>query len=408
MSRLCSKCHREFSGIYVHLLTWHLKQKRYICGRCWHWPKKGNGEVTGRGYIWVAYFILMFLLFGLLSLEDHMKRQGWQELETISVDELNNGKLAKLEGTINAGKGVIVLDGKEQGGGKGADYWVWNEDAIFIFTDGSSNLTVKCCDYYDIASGRHPSSHRSETEGTNYQGGDEVVIVGTLEQEGDETWFSLLWMGPDEEELESSALGSMICLSLGTLFVLLAFFIANRRGRIHDKLMAGVVAADWTWGPSKRNGRGDWRRNSDYIRGYLTFLAVLGTASTLLAFFYKSGYEPNTQRELEMFYYLWLLLLMGVGLLLFILNLLTGIFYKKPRYAPAGVKFSAKGIHLFSPHPAFVGKEFVSWNMLGSKVGSLKGRDFLGWGLDHESRTTLKELNRDNRERLFREREELS
>ncbi len=238
----CANCHGEFRGRYTQHMIWCKNDDMYVCEVCW----KGHcNEGHGKGSknigwntlsivlfpgIFIIILVLPFLIPGFIDI--HI-RSKWDGIETVSVTEVSDGELVRLEGNINESAETIAIGRKE-----GRKDWAWDDDSEFRFNDSSGSVRVTTERYYDIEDGPHPPVNEKDSDGSAYLGGDRVIIIGYAEVNGNSTAILLLWMGTDGDDVKPS---SGLYIGMGFLSVIIAVSfvfvlrILAKRNKLHEK-----------------------------------------------------------------------------------------------------------------------------------------------------------------------------
>ncbi len=361
MSIVCGKCHREFKGIYALFMFRKAKGKIFHCKTCYT-PFDGDTSKVGILFPVLLILSLFTLGFACIILVDAIKRAEWEDLEKTPIDEVEEGKLSRIEGILNTTSGFVVLGGEEVPSGRAGYRWEWDDSARFKLTDRTGTLTVVTDEYYDIANGLHATPEARRTHTKIYHDQDRVIIIGTL----DDGIFHLLWVGPNEEEMGPDFSGVIWWSGLGSIMVFLLILDEGIKRRKHRKSTGKQEVFDLKKYWMNQDPNIQWKKNFHFGLFALNSILLVFIPVTLFVFFLLGLPEAHTQRTRGGGMSAGLI----VGICLASIALLriagppeeTKILARgSPTLTPFMVGISEQGIYMFSPHPAFTYHGLIPW-----------------------------------------------
>ena len=383
MSQVCGHCHRGFLGKYALWLVWCKVDEIYVCPRCWKKVcKSGHGEGKlnqGENLYVKSLLASIFLFIGLcifaMGFMEVEKKERWDALETTPTNELVEGKLVRVEGEISGEPGKEALGVKLDGDGD----WIWDESAVFKLADANGTVTVVVQGYDTIRDGPHPAPYTdSANDPYVYETGDEVIVIGEVDVQGNTTLINLQWLGSNDESLELHLIVKLGLWSLGLILLTVpvkALVVpALRRNYRHGKAIKGVYPKNIHETGERMDSRLNWVNTdalgpenlwdhitlASVLMAVILVLCVLTTASGV--FCLGSG-----------FYLAFILVAM--------------IYFVSPGESQRPDKLAVTPLGLIcfynSPVVAYLreGKDFIPWSKLRSIRIDELGRGLESWTL---------------------------
>jgi len=375
MSTICGHCHREFPFRYTALMIWCRKDELYVCRRCWE-EKCGEGHGKGdenrnwhplRMFIVVTIGLLLLAPFAVYGVLDIGMRTSWSRLGTTRVADVEEGDIVLLKGFINASADKVAIGGKEHHSDNN-DYWVWNEDDEFMFSDDSGSAWVTTERFYEIEDGYHRAPNEKYTDARVYKGQDDIIIVGKVangkggDQGGDDgnRTIYLLWAGKSRDDI-APAFGSYLRVGGVLLFIAVVYgYVVNRsrkRGKLHRNKTAGVLPRTIPGG-GKMDSRLEWKSNVKLPRSLgLVTRALYPVIGVLIIWAAVLFFRPHSTRD-------YLFLCFGVGMIATVTAIMSfEPFYERNVLRPQQIAASEKGVHFFYDNPviALLRDELIAW-----------------------------------------------
>ncbi len=192
MGTICGHCNRRFPSTYSPLMIWCRPDEMYVCRRCWE-DVCGEGHGKGdkntgwhpmKSFLFICAILSMVWAFAFFSVMDIYVRSDWNGLETTDISELPESGVVKLEGTIMGSYDDIEISGQESSS-KSGNNWKWYTNETFMLNDTTGSVKVTTELYYAIEDGPHAAPNRDNTDATVYRGGDRIVVVGRVEEDGE-------------------------------------------------------------------------------------------------------------------------------------------------------------------------------------------------------------------------------
>lgn len=277
----CGNCGRSYSRFSPANNRWCATDKLLFCARCSQYRKVlcpicGNklsflaGQLFTLGLTFGALGLVLLGLF----LPSMFSQLAINNMPTTSLEALSpstHGQV-KVEGTIAAGQGVVI-SGYDQSEGGGNYQWVWLTLNNFNLTDNNATVLVDVSglsNEQDIFGS--PQSPPGEPDGSQFEAGDYVGLIGTLGAEGNRTVLyatSITDHPPDYYPAVLVPLYLTLPMAVPGLGALgTGVYLGSRRLKAHEAtLRASGRAARWKEVPSPPpNESVAWLPNPDLNR----------------------------------------------------------------------------------------------------------------------------------------------
>jgi hypothetical protein len=195
----------------------------------------------------VALFLALvgptILPFGLVAGFDIGMASHYSRLGVTEIGDLAEGVPSKVFVNLDSA-GPVALGGAEFETDEGWS-WEWNRSDVFEAVDQTGRLRVSLGEYYHIEPTAHPAPWGSHGVGSVYLRGDAVSLYGSLRREGNQTIFSLVYIGPGDW-LPRIDLGSVAVLAFVASSISLpaawGWLVAGRRRASHVRSTDGLSA----------------------------------------------------------------------------------------------------------------------------------------------------------------------
>ncbi len=393
MGTICGHCNRRFPSTYSPLMIWCKPEEMYVCRRCWE-DVCGEGHGKGdknagwhpvKAFVFACAMLSMVWAFAFFGTMDIYLRNDWNSLETTDISELPENGVVKLEGTIMGRYDDIELSGEEHSGR--SDYhWDWYANETFYINDTTGSVKVTAERFYAIEDGPHAAPHREHTDGTVYRGGDRIVMVGEVAEDGELVY--LLWIGPEGSELEtpiwSWVLALVIIIPMAIGFI--AFYaFAHKRNRLHKEKVGYTNPIEIQETEMMKRHELDWRRNSSLSRkglGVVVAIFIISGFVVLFIIFGVFGEHIHTYDD-----YL-LTSMAGMMIFPFMMFFPLIFYFENSSVKPDELAVSDEGVHFYYKDPIlrFLKDDFVGWGEIKDIAYHSSGKSGY-WSIDKKNDT---------------------
>jgi hypothetical protein len=304
----------------------------------------------------------MVLPFGFLGAFDLYIKTDWNNLESTEIDKLPDTGVVKIEGVISGEPNAIVISGEEYDTDSGYN-WEWNDDESFMLNDSSGSIPISTERYYEMAEGPHPAPNSPHDVGSVYEVGDEVTIVGEVDEKDGEKVVYLFWIGTKDSEIEiplSTYLAVFgILLPCGIGYII--FFIFHfKRNKLHH-LKAGysnpiiIAKTDMQKPPGL-----EWLRNGILNRTAKSTLIGMSIITGLVFLFlmfiiFNSLFHTFSDRITQS----------AITMLVvpFMIFLPLAFYFERSSVKPDEIACSRNGVHFYYKNYIlrFLKDDFIGW-----------------------------------------------
>jgi hypothetical protein len=383
------------------MLEFSEAQGAYVCPGHWYEePLKENPSSTPSGirhpfsgviaFLIFSSFLLAVVLFGTYDLG---RAHYWNSLETTTVEELPDSGTVKVVGMINESVVSTAIGQHETNLDVGYSTEYDPDGGFFNFSDETGTVNISWEHWYEIENGIHKKLTTHGETAHVYEGGDTIMIIGTVEGAGDEKRIDLLFASPQDQEVHRSWIQHVSVLILLPLHILLygiAIRTTLRRNRSHCAVMKSLVPFEPVHPPITMTGiygsdttspplEIQWHQNSRNIPFPIFYLISFVLVLFSLTWFGKLLIETHIRAE-----YLVITLMFPMGALFVLMCVFYALnwSYTKPRR----VGVSDQGIHFLYAdpfvqlsYPGFVGWDEI--NFIGTRItGAETSNPVIGLG----------------------------
>lgn len=333
------------------MMLWVKDEEQYVCWKCWdkHYTAtlgKESEDFDVHPYQNIGFntmFLSMIIFFSLVGVYDIYIRAPWQDLEPVSIAEIEEGEIVRVEGFINESSDSVAIGGRETSGRRNRHSWRWHDDNKFIFSDSTGSIRVTTEDYYDIEKGPHPAPNRNHTKGTVYRGGDEVIIIGRVEGSGNLTSLHLLWVGTDEDDIQIWTYTYPITIgALAFVFYCYGHYlrIHLKRNRLHYQKVGHINPIPIEYVEHKDDEDLLWWKNVK-IRKSIRFSLIMMSLS-FAAFIWWSIYSYGQLHSKDQILFFWFV---SSVIYISLIHFQLGLLFNKRNVRPMEVAISDQGIY---------------------------------------------------------------
>ncbi len=406
MKEICGHCNREFRGIYVPQMIWCKHDEMYVCWRCWedvcgegHGKKNPRKSHPIQSIVIASLVLFLFLPFAIPGLVDIYIRDGWEDLETTPLTDIQDGDLVRLEGEIAESENTIAIGGHESHSSKSGYNWHWNDKDTFRFSDGTGTVTVTTKGHYEIERGLHEAPGTKDEDSRVYRGGDEIIILGEVETASDgNATIHLLWAGSDAGDIAPSSYsyivpGFLILLATTVYggFLVLLYQRKKLHGeKIRHKRGIPIHPHDMETDPDL-----PWRFNTNSSKARLTRIATavaaVGIILQLLLFLLL---KPTSSED---YFDLAAVSIFFPPLFIF----LPLVILLQMQVGPNSMAVSEQGVHFhyLDPELRFLRDNYIGWGEI-ERIGFFGAGKSRHWAIkkrngSKEMLNGLKQQNRD-------------
>ena len=301
--------------MYAHSsrLVWDKEKRCCLCRRCWRGEvgkySSRQGKRLHPAFLFVAIFVSAFLPFSIVKVMDTQYFGELDEIETTNISALPESGTVRVEGTILADGNETVIDGKENSIWlikETIHKWEFNDDERFLVSDGTGTVEVSTEGYYAIRKGNHSRPGSDGKVWGVYKGGDEVVIIGELDNNSENSTLQALVVYPKEKDryLGNSAVNygkTVLGVAIWLVPLTIVFLAFARRMRWHKKHVNGLTPVPLPTKSITTKQNLAWIKNREYVpdilrKKILVFVSLLGLALLIILVLFMAG-DFHTRNE---------------------------------------------------------------------------------------------------------------